>query len=114
MMGFAIPTLEAPMAKGSSGLVLMDESSARMLDEHACLRCARCVDVCPLNLLPSLIAASVKAQDLDNADKAGLSDCMKCGSCAYVCPANIRLVQWIDTGKVRLAEQQRTQKQGGK
>ncbi len=114
MMGFAIPTLDAPMAKGSSGVVLMDESEARMLEEHACLRCARCVDVCPLNLLPSLIAASVKAKDLDTADKAGLSDCMKCGCCAYVCPANIRLVQWIDTGKVRLTDRQRARKQGDK
>jgi len=114
MMGFAIPTLEAPMAKVSSGVILMDESEARMLEEHACLRCARCVDVCPLNLLPSLIAVSVKAKDLDTADRAGLSDCMKCGCCAYVCPANIRLVQWIDTGKVRMVERQRIQKQGGK
>lgn len=114
MMGFAIPTLDAPMAKGSSGVVLMDDSEARMLEEHACLRCARCVDVCPLNLLPSIIAASVKAKDLDTADKSGLSDCMKCGCCAYVCPANIRLVQWIDTGKVRLVERQRAQKPGGK
>lgn len=110
MMGFAIPNLDAPMTKGSSGLVLMDAKEGKMLDEHTCLRCARCVDVCPMNLVPSIIAAAVKAKNLEMADKAGLSDCMKCGSCSYVCPAQIRLVQWIDTGKIRWAELQRAKK----
>jgi len=110
MMGFAVPTLEAPVAKGSSGLVLLDEKQARNLEEHTCLRCGRCVDVCPMNLFPSLIAQAVKNGDLAMADKAGLTDCMKCGSCAYVCPSHIRLVQWIDTGKIKLAEQQRNKK----
>lgn len=107
MMGFALPGLEAGMGKGSSGLVLLGEKAARSLEEHNCLRCARCVDVCPMNLLPSTIAAAVKYKNLDMAVKAGLNDCMKCGSCAYVCPAQIRLVQWIDTGKIRYAEAQK-------
>ncbi len=110
MMGFALPNLDAPVAKGSSGLVLLNEREARLNEEHDCLRCARCVDVCPMNLLPSLIAQTVKYNKLDMAVQAGLNDCMKCGSCAYVCPAQIRLVQWIDTGKVRYAELQRAKK----
>jgi len=110
MMGFALPSLEATMGKGSSGLVLMNEKQAHLMEEHNCLRCARCVDVCPMNLLPSLIAAAVKNKNLDMAVEAGLNDCMKCGSCAYVCPAQIRLVQWIDTGKIRYAEAQRARK----
>ena len=110
MMGFALPNLDAPVAKGSSGLVLLNEREARLNEEHDCLRCARCVDVCPMNLLPSLIAQTVKYNKLDMAVQAGLNDCMKCGSCAYVCPAQIRLVLWIDTGKVRYAELQRAKK----
>ena len=110
MMGFAIPTCETPMTKGSSGVLVFGAEDARHMEEHECLRCARCVDVCPLNLMPSMIAQSVKYKDLDMAVKAGLNDCMKCGSCAYVCPAQIRLVQWIDTGKLRWAEQQRQKK----
>lgn len=110
MMGFAIPGLDAPMAKGSSGLVLFTEKEARQNAEHNCLRCARCVDVCPMNLTPSTIANAVKYNDIDMAVKFGLNDCMKCGSCAYVCPAQIRLVQWIDTGKIRYAEAQRAKK----
>ena len=110
MMGFAIPNLEAPVAKGSSGLVIFDKKEANILEEHPCLHCARCVDVCPLNLMPSLIAAQVKAKNLDMAVRFGLNDCMKCGSCSYVCPAHIRLVQWIDTGKIRWSEAQRAKK----
>lgn len=110
MMGFALPDLLAPMAKGSSGLVLLNEKEAHGIEERNCLRCARCVDVCPMNLLPSLIVQAVKAGDLDLAVKSGLEDCMKCGSCAYACPAHIRLVQWIDTGKIRQAELLRAKK----
>ncbi len=110
MMGFALPSLDAPLGKGSSGLVLMDEKEAKTLEERNCLRCARCVDVCPMNLLPSSIAQAVKAGEMEIALKAGLEDCMKCGSCAYVCPAQIRLVQWIDTGKIRHAETLRGKK----
>ncbi|GAB1366694.1 electron transport complex subunit RsxC [Candidatus Cloacimonadaceae bacterium] len=110
MMGFALPSLDAGMGKGSSGLVLMNEKQARLNEEGNCLRCARCVDVCPMNLLPSMIAAAVKYKNLDMAVQAGLNDCMKCGSCAYVCPAQIKLVQWIDTGKIRYAEAQRAKK----
>jgi electron transport complex protein RnfC len=60
-----------------------------------------------MNLMPSMIANAVKYNDLKMAVKGGLNDCIKCGSCAYVCPAHIRLVQWIDTGKIRYAEAQR-------
>ena len=110
MMGVSLPDLDAPVAKGSSGLLLLSVEDAKSIKERNCLRCAKCVDICPMNLLPSLIAQAVKANDLDLALKSGLEDCMKCGSCAYVCPAHIRLVQWIDTGKIRHAERQRAQK----
>jgi len=60
--------------------------------------------------MPSLIAAQVKAKNRDMAVRFGLNDCMKCGSCSYVCPAHIRLVQWIDTGKIRWSEAQRAKK----
>ncbi len=110
MMGFAIPDLDAPVGKGSSGLVVFGQKQARLMEEHPCLRCAHCVDVCPMHLMPSLIAANVKAKNLDAAVTMGLNDCMKCGCCSYVCPAHIRLVQWIDTGKVRWADLQRAKK----
>ncbi len=90
--------------------MLLNTREARSIKERNCLRCARCVDVCPMNLMPSLIAQAVKGNNLDLAVQAGLDDCMKCGSCAYVCPAHIRIVQWIDTGKLRIAEQRASNK----
>ncbi len=104
MMGFAISTLMAPVTKTSSGLILLGKKESRTYEEQTCIRCCRCVDVCPMNLLPSKIAIDVKYEDWDGADEAGASDCIKCGCCAYVCPAQIRLIQWIDIGKNKLTE----------
>jgi len=105
MMGFAIPFLETPMTKGSSGLVLLNKQEAAKRGESVCLRCARCVDICPMNLVPSLIANSVRYNDFTMAEKYGVMDCIKCGSCAYVCPSHIKLIQWIDIGKLKISEQ---------
>ncbi|MCD4651245.1 MAG: electron transport complex subunit RsxC [Candidatus Cloacimonetes bacterium] len=110
MMGFAISTLEAPMAKGSSGVVLLDRKEARIDAEQTCIRCASCVDICPLNLVPSILARSVKYGNFAGAEKAGVMDCMKCGSCAYVCPSHIRLIQYIDIGKNTIAAQRHAAK----
>lgn len=107
MMGFAMPSLEASMGKGSSGLVLLSPQEAHSIEEHTCIRCARCVDACPMNLMPLGIVNAVKYDDAKMAIRAGLGDCIKCGSCAFVCPAHIRLVQWIDTGKIRYAAELR-------
>ncbi|MCB5251211.1 MAG: electron transport complex subunit RsxC [Candidatus Cloacimonadales bacterium] len=110
MMGFALPDLDAPVCKTSSGLLLFNQKEARSLEEHACLRCGRCVDACPLNLLPSFIASAVKYKDWDMAEKSGVMDCMKCGSCSYVCPAHIKIIQWVDIGKNQITAMRRTAK----
>ncbi len=104
MMGFAVSTLETPMIKGSSGLLLFDKKEAHKEDEYTCLRCGRCVDVCPMELVPSLIAHCVRYDDFEMSDKYGVMDCIKCGSCAYVCPSHIKLIQWIDIGKIKVTE----------
>ena len=111
MMGFAISTLNTPMAKTSSGLILFSEKEAHKDVEHTCIRCCGCVDVCPMNLMPSLIVSSVKYEDWEGARIAGAVDCMKCGSCAFVCPANIKLIQWIDIGKNKILEIDRAKRE---
>ena len=108
MMGFAINSIEVPVTKASSGLVLLNEKEAKADQEYTCLRCGRCVDVCPLNLMPSFIASAVKYDDLAMAEKSGAMDCMKCGCCAFVCPAHIKLIQWIDIGKNKITALRRT------
>ncbi len=110
MMGFAISSLEPPVAKTSSGLLFFDKKMAKKSEEHTCLRCGSCVDICPLNLVPSMIASAVKYNDFETADKAGCMDCMKCGSCAYVCPSHIKLIQWIDIGKNKIYEMKKAKK----
>ncbi len=107
MMGFAIPSLETPMTKGCSGLLLFNKKEGHKEDESVCLRCGRCVDVCPMDLVPSLIAHNVKHEDWILVEKFGVMDCMKCGSCAYVCPSHIKLIQWIDIGKLKINELQK-------
>ncbi len=110
MMGFAIPTLETPMTKGSSGLLLFDKKEAQKDVEHTCISCGGCVDVCPLNLIPSIMVNSVRYEDWEMAEKTGVMDCMKCGSCAFVCPSNIKLIQWIDLGKSKIFELRKAEK----
>lgn len=104
MMGFAIPDLDSPMIKGSSGLLLLNKKEAQKEAEHTCIRCGSCVDVCPMNLVPSMIAQSVRYEQFDFAERYGVMDCMKCGCCAFVCPAHIKLIQWIDIGKLKVTE----------
>jgi electron transport complex protein RnfC len=104
MMGYAISTLKTPLAKGSSGLILFDSNEAKKRNEQTCIRCCSCVDVCPMNLMPSMIISSVQNDDWESARRAGAVDCIKCGCCAYVCPAHIKMIQWIDIGKNKITE----------
>ncbi|GHV12541.1 electron transport complex subunit C [Spirochaetia bacterium] len=102
MMGNAVPSLEVPIQKNTSGIILMtrDETLADM--EGPCIRCGRCVRNCPCRLSPVIMNNSLESGDLDYAVTAGLLDCIECGSCTYMCPARIKLVQRFRVGKGRL------------
>ncbi|MEG0797504.1 MAG: electron transport complex subunit RsxC [Acidaminococcaceae bacterium] len=105
MMGFSLHSLDFPIMKGTSGLLLFNHSSqfAHLPPEQACVRCGKCVDVCPLFLEPTVIAKAVKRKSWPDALKANISSCIECGSCAYNCPAHIPLVQYIRMGKQFIA-----------
>ncbi|HOU54688.1 MAG TPA: electron transport complex subunit RsxC [Myxococcota bacterium] len=104
MMGVAQVDLEVPVVKGSSGFLFLPAPSEEELWPGPCLRCGRCVDICPLGLAPAIIAWHLEAGDLDGAERLHVRDCMECGSCAWVCPADRYLVQWFRIAKARLHE----------
>ena len=102
MMGFAIGDLGTPVTKGTSGIVALTHADVRRAEETACVRCGRCVDVCPLRLVPSRLALAARHRDGDLARRYHMAACMECGCCAYVCPASLPLVQLMRMGKAQL------------
>ncbi len=105
MMGIAQYTLDVPMIKGTSGILVLNDAGS--LPEGDCIRCGKCIDVCPVNLMPTVIAQHAKHKDWESVARYSPLDCMECGSCAYVCPAKIPLVQYIKWGKEELREKGR-------
>jgi electron transport complex protein RnfC len=97
MMGIAQYTDSVPVIKGTSGILVWQD--ARIPAEDPCVRCAACVDACPMGLMPTEICAQVKSRNFDTAESYGVLDCIECGCCAYVCPANIPLVHYFKYGK---------------
>jgi electron transport complex protein RnfC len=90
MMGIAQYNDELPIIKGTSGILVLTNDKIR--EESPCIRCGRCVKVCPMNLMPCLINSFVRLKAFDKAKEYNVLDCIECGCCGYVCPANIRLV----------------------
>jgi electron transport complex protein RnfC len=102
MMGFALGELDAVVTKGTSGVTVLSEQDVARAEETRCVRCGRCVDVCPLGLVPSKIALAARQKQWDLARKYHMNACMECGCCAYVCPAAIPLVQLMRMGKAQM------------
>jgi electron transport complex protein RnfC len=104
MMGFAIGDLDWPVTKGTSGITVLRGQDVRRKPETHCVRCGRCVDVCPMNLVPSRLALAARNKDGELAKRHHISSCVECGCCAYICPAGLPLVQLIRTGKAQMTK----------
>ncbi len=102
MMGIAMHNIDAPVMKGTSGILVLDDKMARPADESPCIRCSRCVMVCPIGLQPYLLDAYAERDRFDDAEKSGVMDCIECGCCAYTCPANRHLVQGMRLAKCEI------------
>ncbi|MGB2601936.1 MAG: electron transport complex subunit RsxC [Candidatus Omnitrophota bacterium] len=102
MMGFAQPIMEVTVLKSTSGILFLSDNYVKDFPEEQCIKCAKCVDVCPMRLLPTELMKNVKKGNWDAVDELYALDCMECGACAYSCPARIPLVQYIKEGKAIL------------
>lgn len=109
MMGQALPHAEIPITKGCNGILAMSSEEVNSRREHPCIRCASCVDACPMGLSPLTMANLLKKDKLDMAVDIGLKDCILCGSCSYACPSAIPLSHYFNYGKGEIID--RGQKQ---
>ena len=102
MMGLAQANLDAPVIKGTTGVVVLARREVRGETIYPCIHCGRCLDACPVFLNPSLLGDYARVQRWSDMADEHLSDCMLCGSCAYVCPSNIPLSQLFQAAKLAL------------
>ncbi len=110
MMGIAQYDLRTPVVKGTSGLLALLENEVIWEKEMPCTRCAKCVDGCPMGLMPLYLSAYSKKEDYDMMIKYHITDCIECGSCSYVCPSRKNPLQRIRIGKQLTMQRLREQK----
>ncbi|MFA5039659.1 MAG: electron transport complex subunit RsxC [Candidatus Omnitrophota bacterium] len=102
MMGIAQFTLQTPVVKATSGILVLDQAEAHEEDESFCVRCGECLENCPMGLNPGAISLALAKDRLDLAESYGIMDCMECGLCAYVCPGRRNIVQAIKAAKIKI------------
>ena len=99
MMGKALVSAEIPVTKGSSGVLLLTKEESVRKPMQDCIRCAKCVNVCPMGLNPAFLMKFTIYKDWEKAEANYIQDCIECGSCSYTCPANRPLLDQIRLGK---------------
>ena len=102
MMGVAQANLDAPVTKGTTGIVVLARDEARRPEVYPCIHCGRCLDACPVFLNPSTLGEYAMRERYEDMEALHLADCMLCGSCSYVCPSNIPLAQLFAFSKTGL------------
>ncbi|MBM4035807.1 MAG: electron transport complex subunit RsxC [Planctomycetes bacterium] len=107
MMGIAQGSVDVPVVKGTSGILVLREAAAA--EWRACISCGRCVASCPMGLMPNEVSIACEAQNLDVMGTLSIADCCECGCCAYACPAKRPIVHWIKWGKAALARRKALQ-----
>ena len=102
MMGRPLLDDTAPVVKGTSGLLMIPESDAIRLQERNCIRCAKCVQACPMGLEPYLLATASEASDWECAEENWIMSCIECGCCQSTCPSRRPLLDWVRLAKNRV------------
>lgn len=104
MMGAVQKSLDVPVVKGTSGILVLTDKEVRSIDEYSCIRCSRCVDACPIFLNPSMMGLLAKKGLWAEMMDYNLMDCFECAACSFVCPSGIPLVQSFRVAKGILRE----------
>ena len=99
MMGIAQTDIKAPVIKGTSGILAFKEPPTFGKEEGACIKCSKCVQVCPMRLMPNFLSVFSVQKDVEKLKEYHIMDCMECGSCAFICPQRRFMVQHIKAGK---------------
>lgn len=99
MMGKALASTDIPVTKGTSGILIIPTLEAKRKAMKDCIRCAKCIGVCPMGLNPTLLMNLTEYEVWDRAEKNHITDCIECGSCSYTCPADRPLLDYIRLGK---------------
>lgn len=99
MMGRAVVNVDAPIQKGSSGILLMSDTQSVRAEMDNCIRCGKCVSVCCMGLQPYLLMNLVEKKMWQEAEQEAVYDCLECGSCSFTCPAHRPLLDYIRYGK---------------
>ena len=107
MMGVCLPNLDFPLLWQNGSFLALDAKDAKVPDSTACIRCGRCVDHCPMNLMAFQIGKAYEARDLDTLKKIRADLCIECGCCAYVCPAKRDMVTANKLAKRYMADEAR-------
>ena len=110
MMGRALANIDAPVTKGTSGIVIMRNRESLRTPASSCIKCAKCVGVCPMGLEPYLLNKLTRLKRFDDLEPLRITDCIECGSCAYTCPASIPLLDYIRVGKAETMKRIRARK----
>jgi electron transport complex protein RnfC len=108
MMGMSVASVDVPITKAVSGIVVYERGDADQTHRFVfpCIKCARCVEACPMHLNPSMLGELARKRQYETMEqKYNLNDCFECGCCAYVCPSNIPLTQYFRIAKAIRREQ---------
>ncbi|MDD2797551.1 MAG: electron transport complex subunit RsxC [Bacteroidales bacterium] len=103
MMGKAIVSLDIPVVKGTSGILVLPDFESQRAKMKNCIRCSKCVSVCPMGLEPYLLGSIGEMQLWDRAEKEDVMNCIECGCCSYTCPSGRPLVDFIRLGKTKVS-----------
>ncbi|WP_269848822.1 4Fe-4S binding protein [Methanosarcina horonobensis] len=113
MGGITVYTDEAPIVKNTTGIVVQTKEQVLRDVTSACIHCARCVDACPVNLLPTRIASYSDLGKYEECEHLYAMNCIECGSCAMVCPSKRHLVQLIRYSKLQIQNMCTAEARGG-